>query len=114
MLLRLYPEDTSKPIDFREGRWGHQLHAATFKGLPPIRVRRWSWFPWLTVTEPASIRRVSFMCHTSDTPKIGREVIWKAEGGDRIGKIYDAVFCRDPRDMVTLKVVIDGSCDAAD
>ena len=111
MLLRLHPEDTSKPIDFREGRWGHQLHASTFRGLPPLKARRWSWLPWLRVAEPVSTRRISFMCHTSDTPEIGREVIWTTATGDRTGKIYDVDFCRDPRDMMTLKVVIASTPD---
>ena len=109
MLLRLYPEDLTKPIDFREGRWGHRLHASTFRGLPRHKVRRWSFLPWPTVTEPESVRRVSFMVHTSDAPALGREVIWAVAGDPRTGRIYDVEHCGNPRDMMTVMVVIDGS-----
>jgi hypothetical protein len=106
MLLRIYPEDKTKPIDFREGRWGHKLHSSTFKGHPPHKVRRWSFLPWPLVDEPESVRRVSFMVHTSDRPDIGREVIWNVAGGVRTGRIYDVEFCDEPRDMMTLFVVV--------
>jgi|LNFM01.1.fsa_nt_gb hypothetical protein len=106
--LRICPENTSTPIDFRDGRWGHRLHSSTFTGMKPHKVRRWSFLPWPMVDEPASVRRVSFMVHTSDTPAIGREVIWNAAGGPRTGRIYDVEFCHNPRDMMTLFVVIHG------
>ena len=105
-LLRLFPEDTSRPIDFRKSMWGHALHSSTFRAEPRQRVRRWSWCPWFTVPEPESVRRYRFMVHTSDSPKIGREVIWNVEGGERVGRIYDVEYCYDPRDMMTLKVVV--------
>ena len=120
MLLRLEPEDLTKPIDFREGMWGHTLHAKTFAQEPRQLVvflstkRVIPFLPWpiKTVTkselEPPTVRRYSFMVHTSDTPVEGREVIWKnADGLDRRGVIYEAIRAYDPKDMWTLKVVVD-------
>jgi hypothetical protein len=106
VLLRLNPEDLTKPIDFREGGWGHRLHSTTFRRLRPHKVRLWPFLPWPKVNEPESVRRISFMAHTSVTPTIGREVIWATKDGSRRGRIYEVERCTDPRDMMTLKVVV--------
>lgn len=109
MLLEL---DPSTPIDFRKSMWGHALHSNTFKMEDPFVVKKRiiPFLPWPTRAVPENqgdIRRYSFMVHTSQNPRIGREVIWKsAENHEVTGVIYRVEPCGDPRDMMTLYVKV--------
>lgn len=104
MLLRLHPEDLTNPIDFRKGTWGHRLHGSTFRQEPSRSVPLWPPLPW--PRKPEGGYRASFMVHTSDTPSIGRKVIWAAKSGSVTGEIYDVEYCGNLRDMMTLKVFV--------
>lgn len=109
MLLEL---DPTTPIDFRRGGWGHKLHANTYKDVPPLvtQERLVSFLPWprRSVTEdPYVVRRRSFMVHSSQYPRRGREVVWKGATGDDItGVIYDIEHAPNVRDMFTLYVIL--------
>lgn len=102
MLLRLAPEDMTRPIDFREGRWGHRLHADLFRPADAKNfVQAW-------LDRRNNVRRYSFLCHSADTPVIGRAVIWTSKMGDREGTIYRIEPMGNPRDMFTLYVTVAG------
>ncbi len=92
-------------IDFRAGRmmWGHAMHRGTFQVA-----RHKNWIHRV-VDRLCKARRYSFMCHVSPAPKIGDTVMWTAERGEVTATIYDVKQCRDPLDMFTIFVVVNGS-----
>lgn len=101
-MLRLAPEDYTKPIDFRQGRWGHRLHSGFFRQEEPANfIQAW-------LDRRNNSRRYSFLCHSQDTPVVGRMVIWTAKDADRKGAIYRIEYMRDPDDTYKLFVLVEG------
>jgi hypothetical protein len=90
----------TRTFDFRPGtkRWGHALHAETWREAPP-RVTGHLWWR-------KSIPRVSFMVHAWPPPRPNDLVLYRGSlsDEDKTAVIVEVKPCFDPRDMFTLVV----------
>jgi len=88
-------------IDFTKQMWGHALHGFTFSQVK-------NYGSWLSrwYDDFKSRRRYSVSVHSSVYPKIGDLIKYNAESGVRTGKIYHIDYCRDPKDMFTLHILV--------
>ena len=87
------------PIDFTKSFWGHAIHADTWHEVK-------DYGPWFQrwKDKRAGRKRYSVMVHVSPTPKIGQQIKYRTENGERLAQIYNIDYCRDPKDMFKLHI----------
>jgi len=93
-------QGNSRVIDFRKGKstWGHALHGSTMSLVKSKNLFR-RFLDWRE-----GALRYSMMCHCSQSPRIGDNVLWTSNNGEISATIYAVECCRDPRDMFKICV----------
>ena len=91
----------AQTIDFTSNFWGHALHGSTMYAVTDCG----SWLSRL-YDKIMNIRRYTVMVHTSDGPRPGDKILYKAARGTIEAEIYDYKWCRDPQDMYTLFIKV--------